>query len=1026
VAVDSNDAPLRATTEDPHADDDGVVGRERGATAPESVEATLLGQRVGRFVPIACIGKGGMGVVWSAYDPQLDRKVALKLIVDDRGRRGSSGGERAATRMLREARALAKLNDPNVVAVYDVGTHDDGLYIAMEFVEGVPLDRHLAVARPWREVLGLFVAAARGLAAAHAAGLVHRDFKPSNVVVTPGGRVVVLDFGLARAPVVLSDPSAMPLVGDPQATEGGALLGTPAYMSPEQWRGLAVDARSDQFNFCVGLWEALCRAHPFDRTSTLTLADSVTSGRVREFPPDVGVPSRIVAAVRRGLAKDPALRWPSMDALIAALESGERRRWPVLAGAGATAIAAVTWVALSSAHAPEDPCASTGERTATVWNDARRDAARTAFAATDRAFAEDAWLRVETAIEAYVRAWQGAATDACHAVQRGTVAAEQAALQSACLGEALHRVDALVQRLSHAGVQGVTRATDAVAELPALDGCADFARLGAARPASDDAADAEVRRRLVELDAALDVFDDEAVAELSPRIEAAAARIDADDGAIDPGIGAEALAALARLSWRRGDVPGALAQLDRAAALAMSSGRDEVFSDVALALAVDLVLAEGSTDAAEAWWKVASAAVERARGSVVRRVEAKRVGTMIATTRHELVQARALADEAEALARAAMGNTHVLTLRTAAESARVAMLQGDYLAALAKYDELVAAARETYGAKHPETTDMTTMRITAAIEAGRREGLARHAREVFDGLDPDDPSFIWAQLNLGSALALEGFWDEADAEFVKVHALLTAHDGAEYRASGVTCERGRYALLAGRPGVAWANAQQCEAELRAWAEGDVHGHDALALASGLVDVVTIAAHTDHRDDALRLLAELDAAFARGEGDDDTPAVAKLAGVQLAIAADDLAAAEAQARDVLAWFESRGRTNKRTCLDALALAIDTARWAGDAALAKARADIGAGLLAQLPDAHPGSRRRLLAAMATIGERRDAALAEVARLTPLAPVDPELELRLRFEAVRTGTADASAMAAIRDEARRWSPWLRQVVR
>ncbi|HET6583005.1 MAG TPA: serine/threonine-protein kinase, partial [Nannocystaceae bacterium] len=225
------------------------------------------GTTLGRYVVLERIGSGGMGVVYAAYDPQLDRKVALKLLHAREERDGDSGGR---ARVLREAQAMARLSHPNVVAVHDVGVVDDTLFVAMEFVEGVTLGHFIAAgSRRWNEVLDVFEPAGRGLAAAHAAGLVHRDFKPDNVMIGNDGRVRVMDFGLARAAAEITTESSegsggsiVELSGVDRLTRTGALVGTPAYMAPELLAGGNADARSDQFAFCVALHRALYGTAP--------------------------------------------------------------------------------------------------------------------------------------------------------------------------------------------------------------------------------------------------------------------------------------------------------------------------------------------------------------------------------------------------------------------------------------------------------------------------------------------------------------------------------------------------------------------------------------------------------------------------------------------------------------------------------------------------------------------------------------------------------------------------------------------
>ena len=274
-----------------------------------------IGDRVGRYLVLSSLGAGGMGVVFAAYDPQLDRKIALKLL-----RSGLAGSSKdARTRLRREAQAIAQLSHPNVVSVYDVGTTDDGdLYIAMEFVEGDTLTTWLKkYPRTWREIIDVFLQAARGLFSAHGVGLLHRDFKPDNVLVGGDGRVRVTDFGLARS--VLAPDEAFAARPEMTAlnialTATGTVLGTPRYMPPEQMTGPDLDARSDQFSFCVALYEALYGRHPLrDGTSV-----SMLEHGDRALPPPEGlkIPPAIGRAVLRGLERDRAKRFPSMGSLI--------------------------------------------------------------------------------------------------------------------------------------------------------------------------------------------------------------------------------------------------------------------------------------------------------------------------------------------------------------------------------------------------------------------------------------------------------------------------------------------------------------------------------------------------------------------------------------------------------------------------------------------------------------------------------------------------------------------------------------
>jgi serine/threonine protein kinase len=314
------------------------------------------GTRVSRYVISDVIGVGAAGVVYRAYDPELKRNIALKLLRTDHAR--DLGPLKA--RLLREAQAMAQLSHPNVVSVYDVGTYGDEIVIVLELVEGQTLARWLGERpRTWQEIRSAFIDAGKGLAAAHAVQLVHRDFKPANVLVGVDGRVRVTDFGLAR-PMDLDDetqdlaqtdsqgPASSPRAARPPlfsltATEEGGLAGTPVYMAPEQFRRHRADARSDQFSFCVALYMALYKRHPYLVGATKVysleqLADSVTHGWL-QVPEQVDAPAALFEILRRGLKVDPKERFSSMqellnkltsDAAIATPAPASRRRKPIV------------------------------------------------------------------------------------------------------------------------------------------------------------------------------------------------------------------------------------------------------------------------------------------------------------------------------------------------------------------------------------------------------------------------------------------------------------------------------------------------------------------------------------------------------------------------------------------------------------------------------------------------------------------------------------------------------------------------
>jgi serine/threonine protein kinase len=311
------------------------AGSDPGIPVP-GVQAP--GKKLGRFTLVERLGAGAMGVVWRAEDPNLGRHVALKLL-----RRAD---EDLTERLVREARAMAQVNHPNVVTVYEVGQAEDGTnFIAMELVTGQSLRAwQQAQRRSTREIVAVYIAAARGLAAAHAAGIVHRDFKPDNVLVGSDGRVHVTDFGLAAAkPGDAADAAIRPKqISDVNLTTSGSVLGTPAYMAPEQFTGGNVDPRTDQFNFCVALYEALYGQRPFSGSSFSELGDNVMYGRIEAPPPAARVSAPLRAIVVRGLSVKPNARFATMHALIHELGRDRARPWRFMrfaAGAVAAALA---------------------------------------------------------------------------------------------------------------------------------------------------------------------------------------------------------------------------------------------------------------------------------------------------------------------------------------------------------------------------------------------------------------------------------------------------------------------------------------------------------------------------------------------------------------------------------------------------------------------------------------------------------------------------------------------------------------
>jgi serine/threonine protein kinase/tetratricopeptide (TPR) repeat protein len=740
---------------------------------PNAGEPLPRGAAIGRYMVLGLVGRGGMGDVYVAHDPKLARKVAVKLVRT----RGEGGVEDAASRMrlLREAQAIAKLSHPNVVVVHDVGTFRDHVFVAMEFVEGQTVAGWLHVAaRAWPEVLAVYQAAGRGLAAAHQAGMVHRDFKPENVMVGRDGQVRVMDFGLARqvpdaagdgggdgadgdgeAEGAAADPDAeqslnatMKIGGRVPAhprspseramlrdklTQTGTMVGTPAYMAPEQFVSRPTDARSDQFSFCVALYEGLYGCRPFEGKTLVALTTNVLSGSVGDAPPDTKVPAFIRRILLRGLAPDPARRWPSMEALLDALarDPAQARRG-VLAASGGVLAAALVVVAVTAGFRVSRPraplCSGGAEQLSAVWevdggDGPRRVGVRRAFLATSKSYARSALASVEQTLDRYAGAWKTMYEDACMAGHLpGGQAGQAASLRMACLQDRLGRLKAFVDVLAEADPTVVENAPGAASALPALDRCADTRLLGAvAAPPDDGAARARVeaaRRDLARVEAMGSAGQCRAGVEAGRKVVA-----DARSLGYQP-LEAEALNALARAGHDCLDPGEAVRLYKEALRAAVASRHDEAAVEAAVRLAS--VLADRLHTAGEARdWLELGRAILRPMGGA-----------------HPLLEAWALG-----------------------ASGLVSGREGDRRRALEQLEEALALQERTLGSQHLEVAQALSDVGSALAELGRVEEsityFDRARRLTADLLGPDHPQVAVYLVNRGEALNALRLYDEA-------------------------------------------------------------------------------------------------------------------------------------------------------------------------------------------------------------------------------------------------------------------------
>ncbi len=375
---------------------------------------------VDRYVIKRRLGAGGMGVVYLATDPELGRDVAIKVLRSDAH----------ADRLRREAQALARLNHPNVVAVYDVGAHDGGMFVAMALVDGKNLREWLATEHTTAEILRVLASAARGIIAAHSAGLIHRDLTPDNLFVASDGNVLVGDFGLAREATSEERPAPATAAAE-SLTMTGSVLGTPAYMAPEQAAGEASE-RSDQFSFCVTAYEALYGLRPFAGSTLEELIANVESGELAKPQRARKVPAYVAAAIRRGLDADPERRFATMAELLAAIEPRPARRWPwLVAGAATLAIGAPAFVMTRHDRDPGADCASTKTLLDPVWNPQRSQ--QVADKLVERLIHRDVALEVTRGLASHATRWTQIRHDACMDTVTRRIPAEAGAAQARCL-----------------------------------------------------------------------------------------------------------------------------------------------------------------------------------------------------------------------------------------------------------------------------------------------------------------------------------------------------------------------------------------------------------------------------------------------------------------------------------------------------------------------------------------------------------------------------------------------------------------
>jgi tetratricopeptide (TPR) repeat protein len=690
---------------------------------------------------------------------------------------------------------MARLQHPNVVAVYDVGTHGDEIFIAMEYVEGATLAHWLKEKpRPWREVIDVFVAAGRALAAAHEAGIVHRDFKPDNVILGTDRRVRVLDFGLARsAPIenASAPGDAIETLARTDArslavtqTDARLFAGTPLYMSPEQWRSLPADALSDQFSFCVALFEALHGVRPFAEDSVTGLAQAVLGGEVRRELPEKGVPVWLRKIVVRGLSVDPKARYASMEALLQALTDDpaqRRRRWLVAAGAlGLVAAAAIGYRSVERGRSAL--CSGADKKWADIWDASRKQAVHASFAATHAVFAEDSWRAVERALDGYVRDWVNMYTDSCKATRiRGEQSEDLLDLRAECLENRRRELRAQVELLAAADAKTVERAVPAIQSLGSISACADTVALRLpTRPPPDAETRARVEKVRGEVARAMALRNHTRFKE--GLAVAAVAAGEASALGYRP-LEGEALVELGLLQLPAGDWRSAEQTFQKAlvAAIGSRSGPVAVRAWMGL-IRVDEKLAR--FDEAQTWGRLARAMLDSFGGN-------DQLLMSLFLQVANISRGQGKHDEALQHCRSALALAERMRGETYPWAVSALSCEGGVLSAQGKYDEALASDRRaleideaTLGPQHPELGPLLIGMgnvFYGQYKYGEALSHYERARTIMEtSLGPKHPDVASVINNIGNVYLAQGKYDEALAQYRTSLALKETGLGAQH------------------------------------------------------------------------------------------------------------------------------------------------------------------------------------------------------------------------------------------------------
>lgn len=815
-----------------------IVAPFRAADAVES----SAGDSIGRYAVLEEIGRGGMGRVLRAYDPKLQREVALKEL------RRVALSPAMTRRFVSEARAMAKVAHPNVVAVFDVEELEAGrVVLVMEYVPGTTLRTWLDLEeRSWTEIVRAYICAGHGLAAAHDAELLHRDFKPTNVLVSHDGTVKVTDFGLAKVTGSLPSGATPHADGFPPSwgesttlTEAGVVMGTPRYMAPEQHRNLALTTAADQYAFCVSLWEALVGEAPF-------VGDDGWKRKFKGPPawPHPSTPRPISEAIRRGLAVDPAARWPDLRSLLRALEydpAKKRRQW--VSGLGLLGLATTMgglWLDRERVEA-DRRCTGTRELLADVWGSNRRQALRAAFTATSRPFTAVTLREVEASLDSYAEKWIRAHRSACQATR---VTQEQTEAQMGqrmqCLQDRRAALDMAVGVLLEVDEEMLDSALDVAEGLPSLSRCADLQALASARPPPDDP---EVARRV----AALREQGERAQSlALAGRYDAAAAHAQAMVAAAEvldyEPIRARAYYIRGAVEDKLGHYSNSRSEFARAYQLALELEDDELQLRAASQLLWVVAGRQQRPDAAQRWYEETLARVRRQRTREELRIDAYEAIAQWHLVRAEYEESRRILERTLAYYERTEGPSSHSVANTLNNLAATAQHQGDLEAAQEFHERALSIRERTLGPEHPSLASSLS---SLGGLLGRRGQLAR-AREMLEraiaieerSLRPDHPWLAHARGNLSFIMRDQGELDAAAREAGRVLELLESTDDPNL--SSIAMARTNLAVLHQDQGRLEEAQADYEAAASAWEQALGPEHPRLAFANDNLGRVSLS------------------------------------------------------------------------------------------------------------------------------------------------------------------------------------------